>query len=107
LRRFLTSSNLASAGEMRRILLSTIKILIPAALLYFSLRKVNLFDLASRIRVESLGWIGLAIAAMFLQIFLGMLRWREISAECGARPHRGSALARATGGSGASRSQFR
>jgi glycosyltransferase 2 family protein len=69
---------------MRRILLSTIKILISAALLYFSLRKVNLFDLASRIRVESLGWIGLAIAVTFLQIFLGVLRWREISAECGA-----------------------
>jgi glycosyltransferase 2 family protein len=80
----LTSSNLASAGEMRRILLSTIKILISAALLYFSLRKVNLYDLASRIRVESLGWIGLAIAVTFLQIFLGVLRWREISKECGA-----------------------
>src|SRR6476619_7671510 len=69
---------------MRRILLSTIKILISAALLYFSLRKVNLFDLASRIRVESLGWIGLAMAVTLLQIFLGVLRWREISAECGA-----------------------
>src|SRR5882757_2346783 len=69
---------------MRRILLSTIKILISVALLYFSLRKVNLYDLASRIRVESLGWIALAIAISFLQIFLGVLRWREISAECGA-----------------------
>ncbi|WP_454620064.1 lysylphosphatidylglycerol synthase transmembrane domain-containing protein [Bradyrhizobium cenepequi] len=69
---------------MRRILLSTIKILISAALLYLSLRKVNLYDLAARIRVESLGWIGLAIAVTFLQIFLGVLRWREISAECGA-----------------------
>jgi glycosyltransferase 2 family protein len=69
---------------MRRILLSTIKILISAALLYFSLRKVNLFDLASRIHVESLGWIALAIAVTFLQIFLGVLRWREVSAECGA-----------------------
>ena len=32
----------------------------------------------------SLGWIGLAIAVTFLQIFVGVLRWREISAECGA-----------------------
>ena len=54
---------------MRRILLSTIKILISAALLYFSLRKVNLSDLASRIDAGSLGWIGLAIALIFLQIF--------------------------------------
>ncbi|MGY3606172.1 MULTISPECIES: lysylphosphatidylglycerol synthase transmembrane domain-containing protein [unclassified Bradyrhizobium] len=69
---------------MRRILLSTIKILISAALLYLSLRKVNLYDLAARIRVESLGWIALAITVTFLQIFLGVLRWREISAECGA-----------------------
>lgn len=69
---------------MRRILLSTVKILISAALLYFSLRKVNLYDLASRLQVESLGWLGLAIAVTFLQIFLGVLRWREISVECGA-----------------------
>jgi glycosyltransferase 2 family protein len=77
-------TNLASTGEMRRILLSTLKILVSAALLYFSLRKINLADLASRIHVESLGWIGLAIAVTFLQIFIGVLRWREISAECGA-----------------------
>ena len=69
---------------MRRILLSTIKILISAALLYLALRKVNLSDLASRIDLASLGWIGLAIAVTFLQIFVGVLRWREISAECGA-----------------------
>jgi uncharacterized membrane protein YbhN (UPF0104 family) len=69
---------------MRRILLSTVKILISAALLYFALRKVNFYDLASRFDIASLGWIGLAIAVMFLQIFLGALRWREISADCGA-----------------------
>jgi uncharacterized membrane protein YbhN (UPF0104 family) len=82
---FLTSfSNLASAGEMRRILLSTIKILISAALLYFSLRKANFSDLASRLNIASLGWIGLAVAVTFFQIFVGVLRWRVISAECGA-----------------------
>jgi uncharacterized membrane protein YbhN (UPF0104 family) len=69
---------------MRRILLSTIKILISAALLYFSLRKVNLLELASRLHMDSLAWIGLAIAVTFLQIFVSVLRWREISAECGA-----------------------
>src|ERR1700688_1732878 len=70
---------------MRRILLSTIKILISAALLYLALRKVNLTELASRINnITSLGWIVLAIAVTFLQIFVGVLRWREISAECGA-----------------------
>src|SRR5258708_18720007 len=69
---------------MRRILLSTIKILISAALLYLALRKVNLSELASRINIASLGWIGMAIAVTFLQIFVGVLRWREISTECGA-----------------------
>jgi hypothetical protein len=69
---------------MRRILLSTLKILVSAALLYFSLRKINLSELVSRINVSSLAWIALAIAVTFLQIFVGVLRWREISAECGA-----------------------
>src|ERR1700724_2042496 len=69
---------------MRRLLLSTIKILVSAALLYLSLRKANFADLASRITIASLGWIGLAIAVTFLQIFVGVLRWCESSAECGA-----------------------
>jgi glycosyltransferase 2 family protein len=69
---------------MRRILLSTAKILISAALLYFSLRKVNLTDLASRLDLASLGWIGLGIAVTLLQILLGAIRWREVSAACDA-----------------------
>jgi glycosyltransferase 2 family protein len=69
---------------MRRILLSALKILVSAALLYFALRKANFADLASRIDVASLAWLGLAIAVTFLQIFVGVLRWREVSAACGA-----------------------
>ena len=70
---------------MRRILFSTIKILISLALLYLALRKVNLTELASRINnLASLGWIVAAIAVTFLQIFVGVLRWRRVSAECGA-----------------------
>src|SRR6202163_648450 len=69
---------------MRRILVSTIKILVSAALLYFALRKANFSDLASRINIASLGWIAVAIAVTFLQIFVGVLRWREVSSECGA-----------------------
>lgn len=69
---------------MRRILFLTIKIIISAGLLYLALRKVNLAELASRINIASLGWIGMAIAVTFLQIFVGVLRWREISTECGA-----------------------
>ncbi len=69
---------------MRRILISAIKVLVSAALLFIALRKANFSDLASRIDLASIGWIGLAIAATFLQIFIGVLRWRIVSAECGA-----------------------
>ena len=62
---------------MRRILLSSLKILVSAALLYLALRKVDFHELASRFNVASLGWIALAIAATFLQIFVGVLRWRR------------------------------
>lgn len=69
---------------MRQILLSALKILISAALLYLALRKVNLAELASRINISSLGWIALAVAVNFLQLLAGALRWCQISAECGA-----------------------
>src|SRR5262245_15205404 len=69
---------------MRRILISSLKVIVSAALLYLALRKVDFHDLASRFNVAGLGWIGLAIAVSFLQIFIGVLRWREVSAECGA-----------------------
>src|SRR5579872_57906 len=74
----------SNTGEMRRILLSAIKVLISVALLFIALRKANFSDLASRIDLASVGWIALAIAATFLQIFVGVLRWRIVSAECGA-----------------------
>jgi hypothetical protein len=70
---------------MRQILLTSLKILISAALLYLALRKVNLFDLGARINnLRSFGWIALAVAVALLQIFVGVLRWREISEACGA-----------------------
>jgi hypothetical protein len=75
----------ASAGEMRRILLSTAKLLVSAALLYLALRKVDLVDLFLRINnLTSLGWIVAAIAVTFFQIYIGVLRWREVTDECGA-----------------------
>jgi len=77
---------------MRRILLSTAKILISAALLYLALRKVDLTELLSRFTASSLFWIAMAIAVTFLQIFIGVLRWREISTECGAPLELGRAM---------------
>jgi glycosyltransferase 2 family protein len=69
---------------MRRILLSAIKILVSAALLYFALRKANFADLAARLDLASAAWLALAVALTFFQIFIGVLRWRIVSAECGA-----------------------
>src|SRR6201996_8712645 len=80
----LTSQNLANAGEMLRILSSAIKILVSAALLYLALRKANFADLAARLDLVSAAWLALALALTFLQIFIGVLRWRIVSAECGA-----------------------
>ena len=77
---------------MRRILLSTVKIVISAALLYLALRKVDPSELLSRFTVTSLFWIGMAIAVTFLQIFVGVLRWHEITAECGAPLELGRAM---------------
>jgi glycosyltransferase 2 family protein len=69
---------------MRRILLSAIKILVSAALLYLALRKANFADLAARLDLASAAWLALAVALTFFQIFIGVLRWRIVSAECGA-----------------------
>jgi glycosyltransferase 2 family protein len=78
------SQNLADAGEMRRILLSAIKILVSAALLYLALRKANFADLAARLDLTSAAWLLLALAVTFLQIFIGVLRWRIVGVESGA-----------------------
>jgi len=77
---------------MRQILLSMVKIAVSAALLYLALRKVDPSDLLSRLTVTSLFWIGMAIAVTLLQVFVAMLRWREISAECGAPLEPGRAM---------------
>jgi hypothetical protein len=78
---------------MRRILLSTLKVLISAALLYFALRKVDLFALASRAsNLQSLGWIALAVVSNILQLSLGAIRWSAVSTECGATLPNGLAM---------------
>ncbi|GAB1716723.1 MAG: membrane protein [Nitrobacter sp.] len=69
---------------MRQILLSTAKILVSAALLYLALRKIDVSDLVSRLGLASVGWIAFALAMALLQVLVSALRWREISADCGA-----------------------
>lgn len=77
---------------MRQILLSAIKILISAALLYLALRKTNFADLASRIDGPSLIWLSAAIAVSLFQIWISAVRWRNVSGYCGAPITEGQAL---------------
>lgn len=69
---------------MRQILLVALKILVSGALLYLALRGVNVSAILARINQISLGWIAVAVAVTLVQILLGALRWREITAQCGA-----------------------
>jgi len=69
---------------MRGFLLLAARIVVSAALLYIAFRGINFAAIQSRLSQISPGWVLLAVLATILQIFLGALRWREISAECGA-----------------------
>lgn len=70
--------------KMRKIILLAIKFTISAALLYYALRKVDFPGLWSRLNRDSLGWIAISIVLLLIQIYCAALRWREISAQCGA-----------------------
>jgi uncharacterized membrane protein YbhN (UPF0104 family) len=69
---------------MRGFLLLAARILVSAALLYFAFRGINFAAIQSRLSQISPGWFLLAVLATIFQIFLGALRWREISARCAA-----------------------
>ena len=69
---------------MRGFLLLAARILVSAALLYFAFRGINFAAIQSRLSQISVGWFLLAVLATIFQIFLGALRWREISAQCSA-----------------------
>jgi glycosyltransferase 2 family protein len=69
---------------MRRLLILLARIVVSLALLYLALRGINFAAIQSRLSQINLGWIGLAVLITVVQIFLGALRWREISVLCGA-----------------------
>lgn len=69
---------------MRGFLLLAARILVSLALLYFAFRGINFVAIQSRLSQISISWVMLAIAATAFQIFLGALRWREISVRCAA-----------------------
>src|SRR5262245_30761103 len=73
-----------SRSGMRGFLLLAARILISAALLYFALRGINFAGIQSRLSQISVGWMLLSVIATIFQIFLGALRWAEISVNCAA-----------------------
>ena len=69
---------------MRRTLSLLAKAAISILLLYFSLHSIDLGTLAARLsRLES-GWFALALFLLTVQVVLLAMRWRNISAACGA-----------------------
>jgi glycosyltransferase 2 family protein len=69
---------------MRQFVVLFVRILISLALLYLALRGINFAAIQSRLSQIGLGWIVVAILITVFQIFLGALRWREISGQCQA-----------------------
>src|SRR5215471_18000247 len=69
---------------MRRIFVFAARVLVSLALLYLALRGINFVAIQSRLSQINLVWIGVAVLVTIFQVFLGALRWREISALCSA-----------------------
>ena len=69
---------------MRRFLILIARIVVSLALLYLALRGINFAAIQSRLSQINLLWIAFAVLVTIFQIFLGALRWREISALCHA-----------------------
>ena len=69
---------------MRGFLIFTIRVVVSLGLLYLALRGINFAAIQSRLSQINLVWIVLAVAVTIFQVFLGALRWREISDLCHA-----------------------
>ena len=69
---------------MRGFLIFTIRVVVSLGLLYLALRGINFAAIQSRLSQINLPWIVLAVLVTIFQIFLGALRWREISDLCQA-----------------------
>jgi glycosyltransferase 2 family protein len=69
---------------MRGFLIFIARVLVSLALLYLALRGINFAAMQSRLSQINLLWIALAVLVTIFQIFLGALRWRQISTPCHA-----------------------
>ena len=73
---------------MRGFLVLSARILVSAALLYFALRGIDFAEIQARLIQNSpswfLGWTALSVLTILVQVFLGAMRWQEISLRCHA-----------------------
>lgn len=69
---------------MRGFLIFTTRVLVSLALLYLALRGINFAAIQARLSQINLLWIGFAVLVTIVQIFLGSLRWLEVSKLCHA-----------------------
>ena len=69
---------------MRGLPIFTARVVVSLGLLYLALRGINFAAIQSRLSQINLLWIALAVLVTIFQIFLGALRWREISDLCHA-----------------------
>src|SRR6201986_3193173 len=67
---------------MRGFLIFMTRIVVSLGLLHLALRGINFAAIQSRLSQINLLWIVLAVLETIFQIFLGALRWREISDLC-------------------------
>src|SRR6516162_5215134 len=67
---------------MREFLIFTTRVVVSLGLLYLALRGINFAAIQSRLSQINVLWIVLAVLVTIFQIFLGALRWREISDLC-------------------------
>lgn len=69
---------------MRSFLVLVARIVVSLGLLYLALRSINFSTIQSRLSAINVGWVALAVLATLIQVFLGALRWREITQRCDA-----------------------
>jgi uncharacterized membrane protein YbhN (UPF0104 family) len=69
---------------MRAFLILLLRIGVSLALLYLALRGINFAAIQARLSQINIIWILVAIVITLIQVVLGALRWREVSALCNA-----------------------
>src|SRR5438045_3964452 len=68
---------------MRKTLLLIVKIALSAGLLYLALRGIDFSQVKARLAQINVGWIVASFATATLQLWLGAVRWRDVTSVCG------------------------